>query len=81
MTPIIIEDEAFEENILEEEKTTEKQIKEENIQTTIKLDYSLETPEERNELVKKIINNTPSEQLTPRYLEILSDYIIYNFFN
>lgn len=77
MTPIIIEDEAFEENILEEEKTTEKQIKEENIQTTIKLDYSLETPEERNELVKKIINNTPSEQLTPRYLEILSDYIIF----
>lgn len=77
MTPIIIEDEAFEENILEKEKTTEKQIKEENIQTTIKLDYSLETPEERNELVKKIINNTPSEQLTPRYLEILSDYIIF----
>lgn len=77
MTPIIIEDEAFEENILEEEKTTEKQIKEENIQTTIKLDYSLETPEERNELIKKIINNTPSEQLTPRYLEILSDYIIF----
>lgn len=77
MTPIIIEDEAFKENILEEEKTTEKQIKEENIQTTIKLNYSLETPEERNELVKKIINNTPSEQLTPRYLEILSDYIIF----
>lgn len=77
MTPIIIEDEAFEENILEEEKTTEKQIKEENIQTTIKLDYSLETPEERNELVKKIIDNTPSEQLTPKYLEILSDYIIF----
>lgn len=77
MTPIIIEDEAFEENILEEEKTTEKQIKEENIQTTIKLDYSLETPEERNELVKKIIDNTPSKQLTPKYLEILSDYIIF----
>ena len=79
MTPIMLEDEAFEEDILEEEeKTTEKQIEEEeNIQTTIKLDYSLETPEERNELVKKIIDNTPSEQLTPRYLEILSDYIIF----
>ena len=78
MTPIIIEDKAFEEeNILEEEKTTEKQNKEENIQTTIKLDYSLETPEERNELVKKIIDKTPSEQLTPKYLEILSDYIIF----
>ena len=47
------------------------------MQTTIKLDYSLETPEERNELVKKIIDKTPSEQLTPKYLEILSDYIIF----
>lgn len=78
MTSITLEDEAFEENILKEEKKiTEKQIEEENIQTTIKLDYSLETPEERNELVKKIIDNTPSEQLTPKYLEILSDYIIF----
>lgn len=78
MTPITLEDEAFEENILKEKKKiTEKQIEEENIQTTIKLDYSLETPEERNELVKKIIDNTPSEQLTPKYLEILSDYIIF----
>jgi len=42
-----------------------------------KLDYSLETPEERNELVKKIVNETPSDQLTPRYLEILADYIIF----
>lgn len=79
MTPITLEDKAFEENnVLEEEKKiTEKQIEEENMQTTIKLDYSLETPEERNELVKKIIDKTPSEQLTPKYLEILSDYIIF----
>ena len=33
-----------------------------------KLDYSLETPEERNELVKKIIDETPPEQLTNKYL-------------
>ena len=79
MTPITLEDKAFEENnVLEEEKKiTEKQIEEENMQTTIKLDYSLETPEERNELIKKIIDKTPSEQLTPKYLEILSDYIIF----
>lgn len=79
MTPITLEDKAFEENnVLEEEKKiTEKQIEEENMQTIIKLDYSLETPEERNELVKKIIDKTPSEQLTPKYLEILSDYIIF----
>lgn len=43
----------------------------------IKLDYSLETPEERKELVEKIVTETPSEQLTPRYLEILADYIIF----
>ncbi|MCD8210455.1 MAG: hypothetical protein LUC37_02795 [Prevotella sp.] len=43
----------------------------------IKLDYTLQTPEERNELVKKIIDNSSPEDLTPRYLEILSDYIIF----
>lgn len=43
----------------------------------IKLDYTLETPEERNELVKKIVNELPEEQLTPKYLEILADYIIF----
>ena len=43
----------------------------------LKLDYKLETPEARNELVKKIIEQTPSEKLTPRYLEILSDYIVF----
>lgn len=39
-----------------------------------KLDYSLQTPEERNELVKKILEETPDP--SPRYLEILGDYII-----
>lgn len=42
----------------------------------IKLDYSLKTPEERRDLVSKIINTAPSSQLTDRYLEILSDYIL-----
>ena len=42
-----------------------------------KLDYTLETPEERNELVKKIVEEVPPELLTNRYLEILSDYIIF----
>ena len=42
----------------------------------IKLDYSLKTPAERNSLVQKIINNAPSSQLTDKYLEILSDYIL-----
>lgn len=43
----------------------------------IKMDFSLETPEERNDLVQKIITETPSERLTPQYLEKLADYIIF----
>lgn len=41
------------------------------------LDYSLETAEERNELVKKIVEESPPERLTPYYLTILADYIIF----
>ena len=41
------------------------------------LDYSIESPEERNELVKKIISEAPADLLTPKYLEILADYIIF----
>ena len=42
----------------------------------IKMDYSLETPEERVAKVKEIIANTPSEKLTPYYLEQLTKYIV-----
>ena len=55
----------------------EDKMLEENIKPTRKLDYTLESPEERNELVKKIIDETPPEQLTNRYVEILTDYIIF----
>ena len=40
----------------------------------IKLDYSLETPEERNQLVEKILSET--EEPNEKYLEILADYLI-----
>ena len=40
----------------------------------IKLDYTLETPEERNELVKKILEENPHPN--DKYLEILADYLI-----
>jgi hypothetical protein len=40
------------------------------------MDFSLQTPEERCQKVQEIISNTPSERLTPKYLEMLSDYII-----
>lgn len=43
---------------------------------TIKLDYSLESPEERARLVEQIIQQTPSSQLTNQYKEILANYII-----
>ena len=55
----------------------EEKLIEENIVPITKLDYKLETPQERNELVKKIIDETPPEKLTQRYLEILTDYIIF----
>ena len=38
----------------------------------LRLDYYIESPEERNELVKKIIAQTPPEKLTNKYLEILA---------
>ena len=40
-----------------------------------KLDYSLETPEERNELVKKILAEM-EEEPSEKYLEILADYLV-----
>lgn len=40
----------------------------------IKLDYSLPAPEERNELVKKILADNPNP--SDKYLEILADYLV-----
>lgn len=55
----------------------EDKLAEEDISTVVKLDYTLTSPTERNELVKKIVAQTPPEKLTNRYLEILADYIIF----
>jgi hypothetical protein len=60
-----------------ENENIEEQLLKENIKPTRKLDYSLESAEARNELVKKIIAETPPEQLTNKYLTILSDYIVF----
>lgn len=46
------------------------------MQEPIKLDYSLKLPEERKALVEKICANATPSQLTPQYLEILSNYIL-----
>ena len=40
----------------------------------IKLDYSLQTPEERNELVKQILEENPNP--SEKYTEVLTDYLI-----
>ena len=57
--PIEIEDSFFEETENEEE--------------ILRMDYTIETPEGRNERVKEIIATTPPEKLTPKYLEKLSE--------
>jgi len=43
----------------------------------MQLDYSLTTPEERIECVKKLIAETPDEKLTPQYLLYMSNYILF----
>ena len=43
----------------------------------IKLDYTIESPQKRTELVKKIVESLPPQRLTHRYLQILADYIIF----
>ena len=74
---LVEEDEVDTEDYQDENENIEEQLIEENIKPARKLDYSLQTPQERNELVKKIIDETPPEQLTNKYLTILSDYIIF----
>jgi hypothetical protein len=42
----------------------------------IQLDYSIKSPQERSDLVATIVKNATPAQLTPQYLEILSNYIL-----
>lgn len=42
-----------------------------------KLDYSLKAADDRKKLVEQIIAETPPNQLTDNYIEILSNYIIF----
>ena len=43
----------------------------------LKLDYTIQSPQERNQLVKKIVESLPPQKLTPRYLEVLSNYLVF----
>ena len=40
----------------------------------IKLDYSIDSPEERNKLVQQILDENPEPN--EKYLEVLADYLI-----
>ncbi len=59
------EDEAIEEKIIAED-----------IKPIKKLDYTLQTPEQRSEFVRNFVAEAQG-QLSNKYLEILSDYIIF----
>lgn len=73
----IFEGEDEEEKVESAEELIEESIVKENVKTSKKLDYTLETPEERIAFVNGIINETPPGQLTDKYLEILANYIIF----
>lgn len=44
---------------------------------TKKLDYSLKTSEERVNCVKSVIESTPKDELTNKYLNYMGDYILF----
>ena len=43
----------------------------------LKLDYSIEKAEDRVAYVKKLLKNYPEDFLSNKYLEILSNYIVF----
>ena len=59
-------------------KRKESNVSEENQeQQSKKLDYTIQDPLQRAQFVGQFIADLPKEQLTERYIEILSDYIIF----
>lgn len=44
---------------------------------TLKLDYSIQSPQARTALVQKIVDSLPPEKLTNRYLEAMATYIVF----
>ena len=44
------------------------------VDSLIKLDYSIESPEERNKIVQQILEENPNPN--EKYLEVLADYLI-----
>ena len=46
-------------------------------ESDLKLDYTIQSPQQRAELVKRIVQATPADKLTNRYLQILANYMIF----
>lgn len=44
---------------------------------SLKLDYNITSSIERRDLVQKIVESTPAEKLTNRYLQVMADYILF----
>lgn len=68
----------IEQNLEEDEELQEdlKEFQEVEKTSYIKMDFSLELPEDRAKKVEEIIANTPPEKLTQSYLAKLADYIV-----
>ena len=61
----------------EKEYFMEDNNEEKESKSSIKLDYTIQSPEERSSFVQNIIENTPPGQFNEKYVEILADYIIF----
>ena len=61
----------------EKEYFMEDNNEEKESKSSIKLAYTIQSPEERSSFVQNIIENTPPGQFNEKYVEILADYIIF----
>ena len=69
------ENESYEEQDIE--TLLEEKLEEAEIKPAKKLDYTLQTAQERSDFVRGVLQETNPEKITGKYLEILSDYIIF----
>ena len=69
------ENESYEEQDIE--TLLEEKLEEAEIKPAKKLNYTLQTAQERSDFVSGVLQETNPEKITSKYLEILSDYIIF----
>ena len=63
--------------VIDDEKIIEESLEQEDIKPSKKLDYTIQSPQGRSEYTQEVIEASSPDQLTNKYLEILSDYIIF----